>query len=124
MRRAMLTPELMIKFAMVTVLAVPFFLPDMHERYFYLADVLSIIYACCFPRYFFVPILMQAVSLLSYIPYLLGNIQVPYLPLVSGLAFALVVITTTDLLATLFPHRAIAAPLQRLKLIPIPADMG
>jgi Gpi18-like mannosyltransferase len=58
--------------ALLCVLAVPFLLPKMHERYFFLADVISIVYAFSFPRAFLIPIVMQLVSLLSYAPYLTG----------------------------------------------------
>ncbi|HEY0602338.1 MAG TPA: hypothetical protein VGD58_05460, partial [Herpetosiphonaceae bacterium] len=54
------------------MLAIPFFLPNMHERYFYLADI-TIIYAFYFPRLFLIPIVMQLVSVLSDAPYLLNT---------------------------------------------------
>src|SRR6266568_5503452 len=40
-----LTSAIILKVALVFALAIPFLLPEMHERYFYLADVISIIYA-------------------------------------------------------------------------------
>ena len=53
------------------MLAVLFFLPNMHERYVYLADVIAILYGFYGPRWFFSPIVVQLASLLSYAPYLL-----------------------------------------------------
>jgi hypothetical protein len=44
----------------------------MHERYFYPADVLAIVYAFYFPKYFYVPIVVIICSFLSYLPYLFG----------------------------------------------------
>src|SRR5947209_2652752 len=66
-----LTPAILLKVALVFALAIPFLLPEMHERYFYLADVISIIYAFYFPRFFFIPIIQQLCSLFSYAPFLL-----------------------------------------------------
>jgi len=74
----------------------------MHERYFYLADVLSIIYAFYFPRYFYVAVIMQLCSLLSYAPYLM-NTQVINLAYVAFGVLTIIVITLTDLVLTLYP---------------------
>lgn len=52
---------------------VPFLLPGMHERYFFLADVLTVVLAVHLPRLWFVPLLVQAASLLSYEDYLFGR---------------------------------------------------
>lgn len=68
--------DLIVQMAFVFVLAVPYFLPKMHERYFYAADVLAIVYAFYFPKYFYVPIVVIICSFLSYLPYLFG-IDVP-----------------------------------------------
>jgi Gpi18-like mannosyltransferase len=59
--------EHIITFATVSVLVVPYLLPKMHERYFYPADVISIVWGFYFPQYFLVPIGVQIASLLSYI---------------------------------------------------------
>ena len=45
----------------------------MHERYFYLADVLAVVLAFHRPRLWYVPLLVQAASLLSYGPFLFGR---------------------------------------------------
>ena len=49
---------------------VPFMLPAMHERYFYLADVLTVVFAFYRPRLWYVPMIVQASSFLSYVPFL------------------------------------------------------
>lgn len=113
-QRVKLRSDVLLRFALLIALTVPFLLPAMHERYFYLADVLSILFACRFPRYFFVPIAMQAASLLSYAPYLL-NIQVGYLPLVSGLVLALIVVVAADLLLALYPACPLPPPLRAMR---------
>jgi Gpi18-like mannosyltransferase len=66
--RVELTPTRIVLAATVSVIVVPFFLPSMHERYFYLADVFSVIAACYLPRRLWsLPILVQAASFVSYI---------------------------------------------------------
>jgi Gpi18-like mannosyltransferase len=56
----------------VFVVLVPYFLPSMHERYFYLADVLSVVVAFYRPRRLWpVPVLVQFASAFSYAPFLL-----------------------------------------------------
>lgn len=58
--------------ALIFVLIVPFLLPHMHERYFFLADIISVIAAFISPWYFGLPILVQFASLLGYHAYLKG----------------------------------------------------
>ena len=95
-----LTPGVIVKIALVFALLIPFLLPEMHERYFYLADVISIIYAFYFPRYFFVAIIMQLCSLLSYAPYMLQT-QVINLAYVAIAVLLIGVFTLADLVLTL-----------------------
>jgi Gpi18-like mannosyltransferase len=48
--------------AFISVALVPFLLPKMHDRYFYPADVLSIVLAFYWPALWFVPVLYQFAS--------------------------------------------------------------
>ena len=97
-----LTAAIIIKVTLVLALAIPFLLPEMHERYFYLADAVSIIYACYFPRSFFIAIMVQLCSLLSYAPYFYGT-QIIDLGLVAFVVLVVTMMTLTDLVFTLFP---------------------
>ncbi len=97
-----ITPDILLKIALVFVIAIPFLLPEMHERYFYLADVLSIVAAFYFPRTFYIAIGVQLCSLLSYAPYLL-NTQIVSLTYVAFIVLVLVIVTTVDLIFTLYP---------------------
>lgn len=53
-------------------LLIPFLLPKMHERYFYLADVSGILFAFAYRQYWYLPVLVIFASLTSYYPFLLG----------------------------------------------------
>jgi Gpi18-like mannosyltransferase len=65
--RLEITQDRLIHLATISVLFMPYILPKMHERYFYPADILSIIFAFYFPRYFWVAIAVQMASFFSYL---------------------------------------------------------
>lgn len=56
--------------AVVLAIGVPFLLPHMHERYFFLADVLTLCAACANVRRVPAAVLVQASSVASYLVYL------------------------------------------------------
>ncbi len=68
--RMPVTPERVVLAATAFAVLVPYFLPSMHERYFYLADVLTVITACYLPKLRIVALLVQFASFFSYVPYL------------------------------------------------------
>ena len=72
-----LTRERILALATASVLVTPFVMPRMHDRFFFAADVLSIILAFCVPRLFLVPLLVQLASLFSYEPFLFNSEPVP-----------------------------------------------
>lgn len=96
--------------ALVCVTIVPFFLPNMRERYYYLGDILSLVLAFMLPSFWPVPVLFQAFSMLSYSMFLWegprSNLQVA--TLLSFLTLILLLIYQVQLTTT---HR-----------IPLPAD--
>lgn len=65
---------------------IPFLLPAMKDRYYYMIEVLTVVYALIWPRRMLAPLLMQLVSLPSYIFYLTnaGNEFMPWMVLVAG----------------------------------------
>jgi Gpi18-like mannosyltransferase len=85
-----LKPELLIELALLATLLVPFFLPKMHERYFYAADVLSIVFAFVNPALFWVPIIVVGSSFASYQPFLFERDLIP-LPVLT-LAILIVIL--------------------------------
>jgi Gpi18-like mannosyltransferase len=97
-----LTPSVTVKLSLLTVLGAAFFLPKMHERYFYLADVTAIAYAFYSPGRFYVPIVIGLASLFSYLPFLFGITVIP-LPLVALALLAMILVVLIDLIADLRP---------------------
>jgi Gpi18-like mannosyltransferase len=91
-RRVRMTPERIVAAATVFAILVPFTLPGMHERYFFLADVLSVVLAFYRPRLWYVPLLVQTSSLLAYEPYLLHAESVPLAALAGLMLVALLIV--------------------------------
>ncbi|MDP1545143.1 MAG: glycosyltransferase family 39 protein [Anaerolineales bacterium] len=60
------TPEIVVFCAFISVAMVPFLLPKMHDRYFYLADILSLLAVFYFPRLWFFALGYQIVSGMAY----------------------------------------------------------
>jgi Gpi18-like mannosyltransferase len=112
-RQARMTPARIVTAATLFAILVPFTLPGMHERYFFLADVLSVVLAFYRPRLWYVPLLVQTSSLLAYEPYLLHAESVP-LAALAGLMLAALLIVGVVLLRTPAPPpggRAVRPPM-------------
>ncbi len=104
--RKNLTADLIIKISLLFSVTAPFFLPMMHERYFYLADIFSVIYVFWNPTYYYFAVLIQAASLYSYIMVLSHKIFMT-VPL-PWTAFAPLVVlggTLLDLLVSLYRYK-------------------
>jgi Gpi18-like mannosyltransferase len=72
-KRDVSPPRALILAALVSTALTPFLLPKMHDRYFYPADILSLVAAFFIPEIWFVPIAYQVMSMLSYQPYLFAT---------------------------------------------------
>lgn len=70
LRRRHVDNSVLLGMAVVLCIGVPFFLPHMHDRYFFLADVLSFALAVAFPWESLIPALVSFGSLLGYHAYL------------------------------------------------------
>ena len=95
-----LNEKAILALCLLFAIGIPFFLPHMHERYFYGADILSLILAFSVPLTFPAALLVQFASLLGYHAYL----KMRYLLLMNHGAAALIVafaITLISLLSAL-----------------------
>ncbi len=62
-----ITQDRLIHLATISVLIMPYLLPKMHERYFYPADIFSLLFAFYFPQYAWIAIVVQMSSFFSYL---------------------------------------------------------
>ena len=69
-RRVELTHARIVTASALFAILVPFLLAGMHERYFFLADVMSVALVFFRPRLWYVALLVESASFLSYLPYL------------------------------------------------------
>jgi len=96
--RVQLDPPLILKLCLLSLLMTPFFLPKMHERFFFAADVTAIAYAFYFPRQYIVAIMVSFASFFAYQSFLFHYTLVPpmVLPIVMGTALVLVAASTKN----------------------------
>ena len=96
--RVRLDEALTLKLCTLSLIMTPFFLPKMHDRFFFPADVLTIAYGFFFPRQYYVPIVVGFAFLFAYSRFLL---KLPFVP-IQGLAlvmlFALVAVAWATVL--------------------------
>lgn len=84
------TPETRLLLLASTTLASPYLLPKMHDRYFFLADIFTILLAVVAPRYRVAALAMQGASLAVYLAFLEGPFRhVDKTPLLAALLTSL-----------------------------------
>jgi Gpi18-like mannosyltransferase len=76
--------------ALLSLLFMPYCLPGMHERYFFAADVFSLVYAFYCPRTWGIALLIQIASCFAYVPYLFKIEPIPRPYLAFAMTTALV----------------------------------
>ena len=103
-----ITPDMTLELALFFAIFLPFVMPKIHERYFYLADMLSILYAARHPRRRFMPLLVAGASLMCYVPYLTRQRPIDERVLALMMLAALVIVSR-DLLARMRKNRAALA---------------
>jgi Gpi18-like mannosyltransferase len=84
--------------ATMFVALAPFLLPKMHDRYFFAADILSIVLAFCAPRYWFLPVLFQLSSMGAYVGNIYAALTKSYQPIITEPLAALINTVTVSYL--------------------------
>jgi Gpi18-like mannosyltransferase len=99
--RSTISSSHLIELSLAILLLMPFFLPKMHDRYFYPADVFSIIFAFYFPKYFFIPLATSAISFFAYQPFLFSQEPIP-MPFLAVAVFVTICIVMHRVIHDLF----------------------
>jgi len=98
------TMDMMLEAALFFAIFLPFVMPKIHERYFYLADMFSILYAAKHPRRRFMPLLVIGASLMSYTSYLMRQRPIDERWL-AVMMFAALAIVSHDLIKRMRENR-------------------
>ena len=104
--RGPLTPAEVLTVAVAAAVALPYVLPRMHERYFFLADILTLILACSRPRLWPLAAIVVLASTWTYMPFLFGKTLPPWA--LPALALAMGGVATV-LLAEALPPPKVAS---------------
>ncbi len=89
--------------ALALLIGLPFFLPRMHDRYFYPADVVSIVFVLAMGRAWWIALAVNAASLSAYVAYLWErDANFPQVPL--WLAAALMFVALVGVMGFLVRH--------------------
>ena len=78
-------PQVFVLLALIFSLMIPWLLPRMHERYFYLAEMLSIVWAAGKAQNLPVAVVMLSGGFLIYSVYLFGVMPILSMPLVAAI---------------------------------------
>lgn len=89
-RKQQLSDRLIIMLVLFSALAAPFFLPQMHDRYYFVADVFSVVYFFFFLSNILVPIAVCSASLLAYLNYLYDLMPIGFLYPSIGVLLAVI----------------------------------
>ena len=115
--RVDITPNVLVHLATFSTLIMPFFLPKMHDRYFFPASVMAIIFAFYFPKYWYTAVVIGLVSTLVYLRYLYEVTLVP-LPLLAVFSLLLVAVLAWKLMRTIEHQRPAREPAEELPPTP------
>ena len=102
------TPDMTLDMALLFAIFLPFVMPKMHERYYALADMLSVLYAVRHRNRRFMPLLVVGASFFSYLPYLTRQHAVDF-RVYALMMLAALVIVARDVLGKMRANRAALA---------------
>ena len=63
--------------ALFSALFIPFVMPKMHDRYYFMADMFALLYAARHPRRWWIPVCVIAASFICYAPFLMRQWTIP-----------------------------------------------
>jgi len=104
--RTALTTKRLVLLAMISAIVVPYFLPKMHDRYFFPADILSFVFGFYFPEFFFIPIVVNLVSYFSFQGYFFEISTFSY-PVLALVLLVVILILVKILIREFYPKEGI-----------------
>jgi Gpi18-like mannosyltransferase len=75
----------LLELSLILTLAIPWLLPKMHERYFYLAEMISVAYGAAFPKRAGVSAILLFGGFLIYSAYLFGEVPILSMRIVAAI---------------------------------------
>lgn len=100
-----ITPDMTLDLALFFAIFLPFVMPKIHDRYFFMADMLSVLYAFRYKDRRFMPVLVISASFLCYMPFLTRQRPIDERWLALMMLAALVIVSR-DLLHKMRKNRA------------------
>lgn len=88
--------KMIIELSLWSILLCTFLLPNMHDRYMYMADIISVLFVLINSKKFYVPIAVNFISLYVYIEYLYATKNLP-IEYVAVLNFAVLLLVSKDI---------------------------
>ena len=95
----------LVLLGLVFSLMIPWLLPRMHERYFYFAELLSLVYGAMYPRKIAVPGILMTGGFLVYSQYLFGGAPILSLRLVAAIYGGLILYFLRQMMQDLRPDK-------------------
>ena len=100
-KKIIFTKKAIIDFSILSILIMTFFLPEMHERYLYLGDVLAISYLFVNRKKYYLSIGIEIVSLYGYMYLLFSAFAIP-ISLIGILYLFIIILYTKNIIQEYF----------------------
>ena len=92
--------EKIITVAIWSIMIATFYLPRMHERYMFVIEILSVVWFIIYQKKFYIPVIINVVSIITYFYFLFGYSFIDY-RILSVIYFIFIFIFTIHTLKTL-----------------------
>lgn len=93
MQKILLKKEHILMYTYWSILMANFFLPAMHERYLFAADIIVILLVLQYGKKYYFVLLTQVISLLAYTPFIFSQTPIPHDEVAIGFLITLVMAT-------------------------------
>ena len=94
--------EKILSLALWSLIIATYFLPRMHDRYMFVGDILSIIWFIIYQKKFYVPLVINLCSIISYFQFLFGyEFLLNYYNIIAIIYFVMILIYTNYLMKLL-----------------------